>query len=47
MKPIRTLAVVGGGAWGTALATAAARAGRDVQLWVYEPEVAEEINNAH
>lgn len=47
MKPIRTLAVVGGGAWGTALATAAARAGRDVQLWVYEPEVAAEINNAH
>lgn len=47
MTTIRTLAVVGGGAWGTALATAAARAGRDVQLWVHEPEVSEEINETH
>ncbi len=47
MTTIRTLAVVGGGAWGTALATAAARAGRDVQLWVHETKVAEEINETN
>lgn len=32
MKPVRSIAVVGAGAWGTALANAAARAGRDVVL---------------
>jgi len=34
---IRTISVLGGGAWGTALALAATRAGRDVTLWEYEP----------
>eukprot|EP00439_Symbiodinium_sp_Y106_P088034 s1_g570.t1 len=47
MKTINTLAVIGGGAWGTALAMLAQRAGRDVQLWVHEAEVAEEINTSH
>ncbi len=47
MTTIRTIAVVGGGAWGTALAMVAARAGRDVQLWVHEREVAEQINATH
>ncbi len=47
MKTIDTLAVIGGGAWGTALAMVAQRAGRDVQLWVHEPEVVEEINASH
>jgi len=37
------LAVVGGGAWGTALAMAAARAQRDVSLWVREADLAERI----
>lgn len=36
--------VIGGGAWGTALASVARRAGRDVTLWVREPEVADAIN---
>lgn len=30
---MKTIAVIGAGAWGTALACAAARAGRDVTLW--------------
>jgi len=47
MTTIRTIAVVGGGAWGTALATVAARAGRNVLLWVHEADVAETINSAH
>jgi glycerol-3-phosphate dehydrogenase (NAD(P)+) len=46
MNKLQTIAVVGGGAWGTALATVAARAGRDVLLWVHEPQVAEAINSS-
>ena len=36
--------MVGAGAWGTALAVAAAEAGRDVILWGREPEVVAAIN---
>ncbi|MBE7184466.1 MAG: NAD(P)-dependent glycerol-3-phosphate dehydrogenase [Methylobacterium mesophilicum] len=32
-----TLAVIGAGAWGTALALAAGRAGQDVRLWARDP----------
>ncbi len=38
---------MGAGAWGTALATVAQRAGRDVTLWAREPEVARSIQEAH
>ena len=31
--------VLGGGAWGTALASHAARAGLPVRIWIREPEV--------
>lgn len=41
------LGVIGGGAWGTALAQVAASGGRDVLLWAREPEVVEAINAAH
>ena len=44
---IDRIAVIGGGAWGTALAQVAAKAGRDVLLWSMEEEVAEAINSAH
>ena len=37
------IAVIGAGAWGTALAMTAARAGRTVGLWAREPEVVESI----
>ncbi len=37
-------AVVGAGAWGTALADLLARNGHDVRLWAYEPDVVEAIN---
>src|SRR5574342_736949 len=37
------IAVLGGGAWGTALALTCARAGRDVTLWEYEPANAESL----
>jgi glycerol-3-phosphate dehydrogenase (NAD(P)+) len=42
-----TVGVIGGGAWGTALAQVCARAGRDVILWAREPEVVASINAAH
>ena len=37
-------AIIGAGAWGTALAAHAARLGLAVSLWAYEAEVAEQIN---
>ncbi|MEQ9519250.1 MAG: NAD(P)H-dependent glycerol-3-phosphate dehydrogenase [Parvibaculum sp.] len=44
---MQKIAVVGGGAWGTALANVAASAGRDVLLWAREADVVEAINTAH
>ena len=38
------IGIVGAGAWGTALAATARRAGRDVVLWARDPDVAEGIN---
>jgi glycerol-3-phosphate dehydrogenase (NAD(P)+) len=46
LKPIETVAVLGGGAWGTALAQIAATAGRRVTLWAHEAEVVASINTA-
>jgi glycerol-3-phosphate dehydrogenase (NAD(P)+) len=45
MPPPTTIGVVGGGAWGTALALHAARAGHTVKLFVREPEVAASVND--
>ncbi len=44
MAAHQTIAIVGAGAWGTALANAAARAGRDVVLTVRDPAVAATIS---
>lgn len=41
------IAVLGGGAWGTALALHAARMGHDVLLWALEPEVVQQVNEEH
>ena len=43
MTAIQNIAVIGAGAWGTALAATARRAGRSVRLWVREPDLAETI----
>jgi glycerol-3-phosphate dehydrogenase (NAD(P)+) len=40
-------AVVGAGAWGTALASHLARCEHAVTMWAYEPEVADEITTRH
>jgi glycerol-3-phosphate dehydrogenase (NAD(P)+) len=40
-------AVVGSGAWGTALAIHLARLEHEVVMWAFEPEVAEEIATRH
>jgi len=39
-----SVAIIGGGSWGTALAIHVARTGTPVQLWAREPEVVEGIN---
>ncbi len=41
---MKRVGVVGAGAWGTALAVTAARAGSEVTLWAREPEVVASIN---
>ncbi|WP_417623920.1 NAD(P)H-dependent glycerol-3-phosphate dehydrogenase [Paremcibacter congregatus] len=41
------ITVIGGGAWGTALASMATRAGREVTLWAREDDVVTSINEAH
>jgi glycerol-3-phosphate dehydrogenase (NAD(P)+) len=41
------LGVIGGGAWGTALAQVASANGRETLLWVLEPEVVEAVNARH
>ena len=43
----KTVGVIGGGAWGTGLAQALARGGHKVQIWAFEKEVADSINNEH
>jgi glycerol-3-phosphate dehydrogenase (NAD(P)+) len=40
-------AVIGGGAWGTALAHTLTSAGHAVRLWAREPDVAEHIERVH
>ncbi|MFO1014056.1 MAG: NAD(P)H-dependent glycerol-3-phosphate dehydrogenase [Caulobacteraceae bacterium] len=44
---MRKAGVIGGGAWGTALAQVCARAGLQTTLWAREPEVVEAINGVH
>lgn len=41
------IGVVGGGAWGTALAQVAAAGGEPVTLWALEPQVVSAINDTH
>jgi len=43
----RQTAVIGAGAWGTALADLLARNGHAVTVWAYEPDVAEAITRRH
>ena len=40
---IQQISVIGGGAWGTALAQTCARAGRDVTLWEFDAANAEHL----
>jgi glycerol-3-phosphate dehydrogenase (NAD(P)+) len=44
---IDRIAVIGGGAWGTALAQVAATRGRETLLWARESEVVEAVNSAN
>ena len=44
---MKRLAIVGGGAWGTALAVVARRAGSNVVLWARDDDVVAAINDRH
>ncbi|MBL4639794.1 MAG: NAD(P)-dependent glycerol-3-phosphate dehydrogenase [Kordiimonadaceae bacterium] len=44
---MQNIGVLGAGAWGTALAVSAAKAGRKVVLWAREEEVVQSVNTAH
>ena len=44
---MQKIGIIGAGAFGTAMATVAARAGRTVTIWSYEAEVVKEINSRH
>src|SRR5690348_11954502 len=44
---MQRIGIIGGGAWGTALALTARRAGREVVLWAREAEVVDAINRDH
>jgi len=47
MSGLERVGVIGAGAWGTALAVTARRAGRTVTLWAREPDVVASVNGAH
>ena len=42
-----SVGIIGGGAWGTALAQTARLAGREVLLWALEADVVAEVNARH
>jgi glycerol-3-phosphate dehydrogenase (NAD(P)+) len=44
---MQTIGVIGGGAWGTALAQVFAKNGRDTTIWARETEVVTSINTYH
>ncbi len=44
---LQSVGIIGAGAWGTALAVIARRAGRDVLVWAREPETVAAINDTH
>ncbi|MDB5449513.1 MAG: hypothetical protein JWQ52_641 [Phenylobacterium sp.] len=44
---MKTAGVIGGGAWGSALAQVCARAGLETVLWAREPDVVEAVNARH
>ena len=47
MSAVQRFGVIGGGAWGTALAQVLRRAGRDVVIWAREAQVVAAINKDH
>jgi glycerol-3-phosphate dehydrogenase (NAD(P)+) len=44
---VANAAIIGAGAWGTALSIVLARKGEHLRLWAYEPEVCDGINSRH
>lgn len=40
---MKKLAIIGGGSWGTALSIVLSRKARPISLWIYEPDICEQI----
>jgi glycerol-3-phosphate dehydrogenase (NAD(P)+) len=47
MMTYQKIGIIGGGAWGTALAQAVIKSGRDALLWAFEAGTVREINEDH
>jgi len=47
MAVYKKISVIGGGAWGTALAAMVSKSGREILLWAREDDVVTSINQAH
>ena len=47
MAELVTVGIIGGGAWGTALATVAARNNHRVMVWDINPDIGQSINRYH
>ena len=47
MRRAETVAVIGAGSWGTALAMVLADNGHEVRLWGHKPNQINEINQDH
>ncbi len=43
----KNFGIIGAGAWGTAIATALIRTGRDATLWAYEADIVSAVNTQH
>ncbi|MGH6991759.1 MAG: NAD(P)-binding domain-containing protein, partial [Caulobacteraceae bacterium] len=46
-QDLKSVGIIGAGAWGTALAQVCARAGLETLIWAREAEVADAISQAH
>jgi len=47
MTTYQNIGVIGGGAWGTALAQTLANSGRNISLWAFEKDCVQSINEHH
>ena len=47
LMDVKSVGIIGAGAWGTALGTSLARGGHNVEIWALEQDVTDSINSVH